>query len=142
MFSSWCPFSSLVAGVKIGSGRRSDSRIPFGRGMPHTSPFSRYSAHPDPERYPRTTHSIGNGFAFRHSIARPRSVSACALAAGGKVSTSMEIMWLGTMSESMRNQNAEIWVSTFPFPGIPSGITTSNAESRSEATRSSFPSTS
>jgi len=27
----------------------------------------------------------------------------------------MEIMWFGMMSESMRNQNAEIWVSTFPF---------------------------
>ena len=142
MFSSCFPFSSFVAGVKIGSGRRSDSRKPFGSGMPHTSPFSLYSAHPEPERYPRTTHSTGNGFAFRHSIARPRSVSAWARAAGGNVSTSMEIMWLGTMPESMPNQNAEIWVSTFPFPGIPSGITTSNAESRSEATRSSFPSTS
>ena len=47
-------------------------------------------------------------------------------------------MWLETMSVSFPNQNAEIWVSTFPLPGIPSGITTSNAESRSDATSSSL----
>ncbi len=110
--------------------------------MPQISPLWRYSAHPEPDRYPRTTHSTGNACAFRHSMERPRSVSACARAACGNASTSIEIMWLGTMSSSMRNQNAESWVSTFPFPGIPSGSTTSKAEIRSDATRSSFPSTS
>ena len=75
-------------------------------------------------------------------MVRPRSVSACVRAASGNASTSMEIMWLGTIPSSMRNQNAEIWVNTFPLPGIPSGSTTSKAESRSEATRSNFPSTS
>ena len=50
MFSSCLPFSSFVAGVKIGSGRRSDSTSPFGRGMPHTSPCTLYSAQPEPER--------------------------------------------------------------------------------------------
>jgi hypothetical protein len=43
------PYFGLVAGVKIGSGRQSDSRRPPGRGMPHTEPSRWYSRHPDPE---------------------------------------------------------------------------------------------
>ncbi len=43
---------------------------------------------------------------------------------------------------SLRNQNAEIWLSTCPLPGMPSGITTSNADNRSDATRRSLPSVS
>ena len=39
MFSSW-PESALVAGVKIGSGSRSDSRRPAGSAMPQTSPVA------------------------------------------------------------------------------------------------------
>ena len=37
MLSSW-PLSALVAGVKIGSGSRSDSRRPAGSAMPQTVP--------------------------------------------------------------------------------------------------------
>ena len=39
MLMSW-PLCALVAGVKIGSGRRSDSRSPAGRRMPQTSPVA------------------------------------------------------------------------------------------------------
>ena len=34
-----CPLVALVAGVKIGSGRRSDSRSPAGSLMPQTDPL-------------------------------------------------------------------------------------------------------
>jgi len=50
MFSSWSPSSALVAGVKIGSGRRSDSRDPGGSAIPHTEPSRWYSFQPDPDR--------------------------------------------------------------------------------------------
>ena len=50
MFSSCSPRSALVAGVKIGSGSLSDSRSPFGNPIPQTSPLSRYSFQPEPER--------------------------------------------------------------------------------------------
>ena len=49
MLTSW-PLSSFVAGVKIGSGSRSDSYSPFGRAMPQTMPVFWYSFHPDPDR--------------------------------------------------------------------------------------------
>jgi hypothetical protein len=45
-----CPDDALVAGVKIGSGSRSDSRRPAGSRMPHTSPVALYSFQPDPDR--------------------------------------------------------------------------------------------
>ena len=45
-----CPVASFVAGVKIGSGRRSDSTSPFGSPTPHTRPVCRYSFQPEPER--------------------------------------------------------------------------------------------
>jgi hypothetical protein len=38
MLTSW-PVVALVAGVKIGSGRRSDSRNPDGSLIPHTEPL-------------------------------------------------------------------------------------------------------
>ena len=47
MFSSW-PDSALVAGVKIGSGKRALSVRPAGKRMPQTVPLVRYSAQPDP----------------------------------------------------------------------------------------------
>ncbi len=75
MFSSWSPTSALVAGVKIGSGRRSDSRRPAGNSIPQIAPDSRYSRHPEPERYPRTTHSTGYMSSRRTRIARPATSS-------------------------------------------------------------------
>ena len=50
MFSSCAPRSAFVAGVKIGSGSRSLSRRPAGKGMPHTAPVAWYSFQPDPDR--------------------------------------------------------------------------------------------
>ena len=46
---SW-PSAAFVVGVKIGSGRRSDSTNPAGRPMPQTAPVSRYWAQPLPLR--------------------------------------------------------------------------------------------
>src|SRR5574341_691934 len=70
-FSSWTPTSSFVAGVKIGPGSFEDSTSPFGNGTPQTLPVFEYSAHPDPDKYPRTTHSTGRGLVFMTHIARP-----------------------------------------------------------------------
>ena len=50
MFSSCSPASAFVAGVKIGSGRRSLSRRPGGSGMPQTVPLAWYSFQPEPAR--------------------------------------------------------------------------------------------
>jgi hypothetical protein len=50
MFSSCSPCSALVAGVKIGSGRRSLSRRPEGNAIPQTVPLAWYSFQPDPAR--------------------------------------------------------------------------------------------
>ena len=44
--------------------------------MPQIFPVARYSFQPDPERYPRTTHSIGSGCVLRTTIERPASSSA------------------------------------------------------------------
>ncbi len=49
MFSS-CPVFAFVAGVKMGSGRRSDSARSFGSRIPQTVPAARYSFQPDPAR--------------------------------------------------------------------------------------------
>src|SRR5579864_2320352 len=55
-----CPVVALVAGVKMGSGSWSDSFKPEGKGIPQTLPLVLYSFQPDPDKYPRTTHSTGN----------------------------------------------------------------------------------
>jgi hypothetical protein len=47
-FSSW-PVSALVAGEKIGRGRRSLSTSPRGIGSPASVALCLYSAHADPE---------------------------------------------------------------------------------------------
>ena len=70
-----CPVSAFVAGVKIGVGSRSDSRRPDGRLTPQTEPVATYSFQPDPDRYPRATHSIGTGVVLRTSIERPLRTS-------------------------------------------------------------------
>ena len=44
--------------------------------MPHTEAFCWYSFHPEPERYPRATHSTGKGLAFFTSMDRPSSSEA------------------------------------------------------------------
>ena len=56
-----CPLAAFVAGVKMGSGSRSDSRRPGGSEIPQTVPAPRYSFQPDPARYPRATHSMSMG---------------------------------------------------------------------------------
>ncbi len=114
-----CPLSALVAGVKIGSGSRSDSRSPEGSVTPQTRPVFRYSFQPEPDRYPRATHSIGSGRVRRHSIDRPRSVAACGCRAAGYCSTSVAITWCGTRSPMRSNQNADSCVSTLPLSGMP-----------------------
>src|SRR5699024_169386 len=58
-FSSCSPTSALVAGVKIGSGSWAASCSPSGSSTPQTAPVARYSANPEPVRYPRATHSTG-----------------------------------------------------------------------------------
>ena len=64
---------AFVAGVNIGSGNRSDSFNPVGNLIPQTSPFFWYSFHPDPDRYPRATHSIAMGFVRCTNIDLPAS---------------------------------------------------------------------
>ena len=48
MFSS-CPVVALVEGVKMGSGKASDSFRPAGRVMPETLPVALYSFQAEPE---------------------------------------------------------------------------------------------
>ncbi|MBP2673148.1 MAG: hypothetical protein H6Q85_3214 [candidate division NC10 bacterium] len=93
-----------------------------------------YSFQPDPERYPRTTHSTGSGRVLRTSMLRPANTAGSERNGSGNFCASVVITWLGTTDDSFSNQNAEIWVSTFPLFGMPSGSTTSNAEIRSVAT--------
>ena len=50
MFSSWCPASALVAGVKIGSGSFEARFNPGGSGTPQTLPLALYSFQPEPSR--------------------------------------------------------------------------------------------
>ena len=69
----------LGRGREDGVGRRSDSRRPEGSLTPHTLPVCWYSFQPEPERYPRATHSIGIGSVRRASIVRPRRTSAIRL---------------------------------------------------------------
>jgi len=53
---------------------------------------------------------------------------------GSTEATSSPVRWLGMMCAVFANQKFEIWVSISPLPGMGSGSTTSNAESRSVAT--------
>src|SRR5579871_2585944 len=107
MFSS-CPVVALVDGVKIGSGKGSDSRKPAGKVMPETLPVALYSFQAEPEMYPRTMHSTGKISALRTSIERPRNWSAYLRAAAGYLLTSAVIRWFGTTSARKSNQNREI----------------------------------
>ena len=129
-----CPVDSFVAGVKMGSGRRSDSLRPLGRPTPHTRPVSRYSFHPEPDRYPRATHSIGTTSARRTSMARPASHSRSSAEDSGNLATSAVSRWLATMCDVRSNQKRDRPVRTRPLSGIAWGRTTSNAEIRSVAT--------
>ena len=118
MLMSW-PVLALVAGVKMGAGRRSDSRRPGGSVTPQTAPVASYSFHPDPERYPRATHSIASGVVFLTSIDRPCSSSRCGCRAAGRSDMSVLSRWLVTMPAVCANQNAESCVSTLPLSGMP-----------------------
>ena len=134
MFSS-CPVSAFVAGVKIGSGSRSASRRPSGRRIPQTCPVFRYSAQPEPARYPRATHSNGMTSHLRTITDRPASSGASAWSSSGKRDMSVSRRWFST-SENFRNQKLDSWVRILPLSGIPGERTTSKAEIRSLATRS------
>ena len=131
-----CPVSALVAGVKIGSGRRSDSRSPGGSWTPQTRPSRWYSFQPEPDRYPRATHSTGIGFVRRTSMERPASSAACGRSDSGYSPGSVEIMWLPTICPVRSNQNADNCVRTRPLSGTAEPSTTSYAEIRSVATMS------
>ncbi len=67
----------VVAGVGFGRGREDRRGQPIrfpqaGRKrQPQTVPVCRYSFQPEPERYPRATHSTGSGVVLRTSIDRP-----------------------------------------------------------------------
>ena len=100
--------------------------------MPQIEPDSWYSRHPEPDRYPRTTHSTGYMSRSRTRIARPATSSG----------TFCERKWLGQMPAVLSNQNRDICVSTRPLSGIGLGMITSYAEIRSEATINRSPSSS
>src|SRR5438105_4558549 len=53
------------------------------------------------------------------------------------VPSARRMKWFGTTSLVRSNHHADIWVSTFPFSGMPVGKIASNAEMRSVATISS-----
>ena len=69
---SLCAF---VAGVKIGRAGDQIHVKPAGSGIPQTETVAKYSFQPEPDRYPRATHSTGIGSVRRTSIDRPRSAS-------------------------------------------------------------------
>ena len=133
IFSSW-PASAFVAGVKIGSGNSDDSWRPAGSLIPQTACRSWYSFHPEPARYPRTTHSMGSGLAFFTIMLRRASLSANGCRLAGNESPSWETTWFGWKDSVWPNQKYEICVSTSPLRGTPLGRITSNAEIRSVAT--------
>src|SRR5260370_38028338 len=108
----------------MGYGKRSDSRSPGGPALPQIFPFARSSFHPDPETYPRTTHSIGNGCVLHTSIDLPASSSPCASNGGGN--SFALTTWLGITSRSRLNQNSDSCVSTRPLSVIGVGNITSN----------------
>ncbi len=135
-FSSW-PVSALVAGEKIGTGKRSLSTIPTGSSSPASVPEARYSFQADPVMYPRTTHSKSTGSVRRTSMALPEILSRCwssAVSSRAISSASALRKWFGPSEANFLNQNALSWVRTAPFQGTASFITTSNALTRSLAT--------
>ena len=99
--------------------------------------------------------STGRMSTSRQSIIRPRSSSAAVRSSsraesdgsttawrssGGRSSGSVATRWFGTIRPVSANQNRDRPVSTRPLSGIGVGRTTSNADSRSEATSRSWPS--
>ena len=71
---------------------------------------------------------MGNTVPRRHSMARPAISARCGLSAGTAAtisSASAASMWCSTTPSSWRNHQALVWVSTAPFIGIGSAITTS-----------------
>src|SRR3954453_12284090 len=69
--SSCSPASALVDGVNTGEGSREPSTSPAGSATSRMEPVRWYSTVPDPDRYPRATHSTGSIDSRRTSIARP-----------------------------------------------------------------------
>src|SRR5262245_12523391 len=89
--------------------------------------------------YPRTMTSIGSTSARRQSIIRPRNSSAApgsSPKSSGRSSGATPTRWFGTIDSVRENQNRDRPVRTRPLSGISVGRTTSNADSRSDATRS------
>ena len=87
--------------------------------MPQTLPDFWYSFQPEPDRYPRTTHSMARGVVRRTSIDRPRSSEACGRSGAGNVSASVASTWWGTIPSIRSNQNPDNWFRTLPLSGIP-----------------------
>jgi len=84
---------------------------------------------------------IANALAYcQQIIERPRSSGAWAAKVAGSAAGSVPRRWFGTRSAVSANQKRESPVRTRPLSVIGVGRTTSNAESLSEATRSSRPS--
>ena len=83
-------------------------------------------------------HSIGSISALWQSIVRPvqwaGNPGACPLRLEPISSGPVAKRCPGTTSDKRSNQKADIAVSTRPFSGIGSAMTTSNAEIRSEVT--------
>ena len=110
MFSSCSPISALVAGVKIGSGSRSDSCRPGGQ----LDAADRAGLAGTPSSPSRTGSRArrtrpGTSRASDHACARPRDL---------RRARPSEMRWLGTISPVCSNQNTRHPVSTLPLSGI------------------------
>ncbi len=132
-----CPLSSLVAGVKIGSGSRSLSVKPGGRRMPQTAAalliFLPAGARQIAADDALDRHDLG--LAAPACCGRP---AARGSTSGGQVrSARRRSRACGCGSPSWSNQKALICVSTRPLSGIPVGRTQSKALIRSVLTSSS-----
>ena len=79
--------------------------------------------------------SMGSGSSRRTSMAWS-AIEDLTDASATNASIPTSVQWLRTMAPVRENQKRESPVSTAPLPGIGSGRTTSNADSRSVATMS------
>ena len=113
---SW-PAAAFVVGVKIGSGRRSDSTSPAGSGTPQTDPSVTVLLPPRAREVAARDALDGDdlGALHEHRAARQRRV---VRNARGKSRGSALIRWFPTRSAVRSNQNSERPVSTRPLSGI------------------------
>ena len=121
MFSSCRRSELLVAGVKIGSGRRSDSRSPAGSWMPQTVPVCLDSPSSRSRRDSRARHTR-QGTSARASPAWSGLPAGRGKAAAPRISSTSAVMrWLGTMSLRKSNQKSESCVRILPLSGNAGG---------------------